>query len=276
MPHRNLIFFSDLDGTFLTSRKEIPEDNLAALDAVYETGAQFVPCTGRSLTGIPKALLEHPAVHYAVSANGATITDLSTGAAIRRRDLGHERTRSLLQLAHGRDVTFDLFADGRVFEHRKTYERLAEFADDPYQLELMRSIRTPFDGETETFMATLEHIERIAYFWYDPADCAALLDAVQQVPGISVVRSVSNNIEISDARATKGEALAWLCSHLGASRADAVAFGDNINDIPMIKAAGTGVAVANAEEETRAAADAVCAANNDAGVGAFIMQLLAG
>lgn len=275
MPHQNLIFFSDLDGTFLTSRKEIPAGNLAALDAIYEAGAQFVPCTGRSLAAIPKALLEHPAARYAVSANGATVTDLSTGEAIHRRDLGHERTRTLLRFADGRDVTFDLFADGRVFEHRKTYDRLAEFAEDPYQLELMRSIRTPFDGETEAFMTTLEHIERISYFWYDPADCAALLEAAQQVPDISVVRSVSNSIEISDARATKGEALSWLCSHLGISRADAVAFGDNINDIPMIEAAGTGVAVANAEDETKSAADAVCGANNNAGVGTFIMQLLA-
>ena len=95
------------------------------------------------------------------------------------------------------------------------------------------------------------------------------------MPDISVVRSVSNSIEISDARATKGEALSWLCSHLGISRADAVAFGDNINDIPMIEAAGTGVAVANAEDETKGAADAVCGANNNAGVGTFIMQLLA-
>lgn len=70
MPHQNLIFFSDLDGTYLTSRKEIPAGNLAALDAIYEAGAQFVPCTGRSLAAIPKALLEHPAARYAVSANG--------------------------------------------------------------------------------------------------------------------------------------------------------------------------------------------------------------
>ena len=43
----------------------------------------------------------------------------------------------------------------------------------------------------------------------------------------------------------------------------------------MIEAAGTGVAVANAEDETKSAADTVCGANNNAGVGTFIMQLLA-
>lgn len=269
-----LIFFSDLDGTFLDGRKELPRRNLAALDAIHEAGAQFVPCTGRSLTGIPEALLEHPAVRYAVSSNGATVTDLSTGEAICRRDLGHERARRLLHLIGDRDVTFDLFADGRVFDRRETYERLDEFADNPYQLKLMRSIRTPFDGDTEEFMASLGHIERVAYFWYDPADCAALLEAARGMPDVSVVRSVSNNIEVSDARATKGAALAWLCARLGIPRSRSVAFGDNINDISMLEAAGTGVAVANAEEETRRAADKACAANGEAGVGAYIMDVL--
>ena len=115
----------------------------------------------------------------------------------------------------------------------------------------MRSIRTPFDGETEAFMTTLEHIERISYFWYDPADCAALLEAVQQVPDISVVRSVSNSIEISDARATKGEALS--CSartwHIARRRRS---IRRQHQRHPDDRAAGTGVAVANAEDETKA------------------------
>lgn len=269
-----LIFFSDLDGTFLGAKKELLPGNLSALDTIHEAGMQFVPCTGRSLTGIPQELLEHPAVHYAVSANGAAITELATGEVIYRRDLGHERARALLHLIGDRDVTFDLFADGRVFDRRATYERLAEFTDDPYQLELMRSIRTPFDGDTEEFMEKLKHIERVAYFWYDPADCAALLEGARGVPEVSVVRSVANNIEVSDAHATKGEALTWLCAHLGVPRANAVAFGDNINDISMLEAAGTGVAVANAEDEVRAAADAVCSANSEAGIGAYTQQLL--
>ena len=42
-----------------------------------------------------------------------------------------------------------------------------------------------------------------------------------------------------------------------------MAFGDNINDIPMIEAAGTGVAMLNAEPEDRAAADLVTRADND-------------
>ena len=55
---------------------------------------------------------------------------------------------------------------------------------------------------------------------------------------------------------------------------DAVAFGDNLNDLSMVQAAGTGVAVANAEAEIREAADIVCGSNDKAGVGRFIMDML--
>ncbi len=57
------------------------------------------------------------------------------------------------------------------------------------------------------------------------------------------------NIEIMGEGATKGTALTWLCEHL-ASLADAWAFGDNINDIPMLQAAGHGMATINAEPRT--------------------------
>ena len=84
------------------------------------------------------------------------------------------------------------------------------------------------------------------------------------------------NLEVSDAAATKGTALTWLCAHVGEDIAGSVAFGDSINDLSMLEAAGCGVAMANAEPEVRAAADAVCATNDEAGVGRFIMTRLTG
>ena len=53
--------------------------------------------------------------------------------------------------------------------------------------------------------------------------------------------------------------------HLGIDVRDALAFGDSLNDIPMLEAAGAGVAVANAEPATQAAADLVIASNDEGG-----------
>lgn len=270
-----MIFFSDLDGTFLNSKKEIGPANLAALDAIYKAGMQFVPCTGRAYTTIPAEILNHPATRYAIAANGATVVDLASSEVLRRCDLGHERAHALRAPCSGRDVTFDIFADGCVYLHRSIYNHLSDFVSDPYTLKGMLKMRTPYDDDTDAFLDTLEHVERIAYYWRDPADCEAILTAAAEVPEVSVVRSVVNDIEVSDVHATKGNALTWLCEHLGVPLDEAVAFGDHINDISMLEAAGTGVAVANAVDEAKSAADAVAGANDEDGPGLFIQQLLA-
>ena len=56
-----------------------------------------------------------------------------------------------------------------------------------------------------------------------------------------------------------------LAEHLGIAPGETMAIGDNSNDVPMIRAAGLGVAVANASEEARAAAGYVCDDDNNAG-----------
>lgn len=269
-----MIVFSDLDGTFFDSHKRISALNAKAMDELAARGIEFVPCSGRPLAGIVPEVLEHPSVHYAISANGAAVTDVRTGTTLHRIDLGLERALAIYQLACNHDVTFDFFADGHDYMCREQYNRLTEFVDDPYVLASMRTTRTPFDGDPVDFAHTLKHIERIAIYWRDPADRDALEAQISQDESVAIVRSYDTNIEVSDVRASKGSALSWLCDHLGIPVAEAVAFGDNINDISMIEAAGTGVAVANAEPEVLAAADVIARSNDEAGVGRFVLEQL--
>lgn len=72
--------------------------------------------------------------------------------------------------------------------------------------------------------------------------------------------------------ATKLNAVKKIAEILGISRSEIAAFGDDYNDIEMIKYCGTGVAMGNAIEEVRQAADAVTATNNEDGVAKYIMQ----
>lgn len=270
-----MIVFSDLDGTFLTNDKRVSSRNLEALDALDAAGVPFVPCSGRALSGILPEILEHPAARYAVTSNGAAVTNLRSKEVIYRVDLGVERALRYYEVAHDYDVTFDIFADGRIYTHRCWFDRLDEYIQDPAVLASVRRSRTPYDEKTPAFLSTLEHIERIAMYWYDPADRDAIKARIAHDVDVSIVRSVPNDIEISDARATKGIAMAWLCEKLGIALEDVVAFGDNINDISMLEAAGTGVAMENAEPETKAAADAVTGTNDASGVGEYLLQLFA-
>ena len=53
--------FVDMDDTFVAPDKTIPAGNLRVLDLAHERGVQVVPCTGRSVAGLPPELVAHPA-----------------------------------------------------------------------------------------------------------------------------------------------------------------------------------------------------------------------
>jgi len=70
--------------------------------------------------------------------------------------------------------------------------------------------------------------------------------------------------------ATKWAGIQDVSAHFGIPTAQAVAFGDDYNDITMLQGCGTGIAVANAIDEAKAAADFICASNDDDGVAKWL------
>lgn len=74
--------------------------------------------------------------------------------------------------------------------------------------------------------------------------------------------------------ASKHHALELICEQWGSSMEDAIAFGDDLIDIGMLKASGLGIAVANAQPSVLAVADQVCPSNNDDGVAQWIERYI--
>ena len=269
------IVFSDLDGTFVRTDKTIPERNLEALDLLASRGIPFVPCSGRAASALPEAIVAHPACRYAITANGASVTDLGSGEVIHGVPLDRGRCLALYGRVADRNVTFDLFADGRIYSERARYEALKGFGLTPHEARFILSTRTPTDLTVPEMLRRVGTLDRVTVFWKDRADRDLVVAAVEQDPALAWTTSSPQNLEINARGASKGAALAWLCGHLGVPVARAVAFGDMDNDVSMLEAAGDGVAVANAREEVRALADHVCASNDEAGVGRYLEALLA-
>ena len=86
------------------------------------------------------------------------------------------------------------------------------------------------------------------------------------LPEVDMARSSEYYLEIFPKGVTKGEALAAVCEKLNIKLEETIAFGDQELDVPMIQKAGVGIAMGNAIEEAKAAADYVTRSNNDAGI----------
>ena len=105
-------------------------------------------------------------------------------------------------------------------------------------------------------------------------DLAPTKEVLKKYPDFVAVTGGIRNIEVSDRRATKGDAMLELAGSLGITADQIVAFGDSENDITMLRAAGTGVAMANSLAITKEAADAVTLSNDEDGVAVYLEKLL--
>ena len=265
------LVFVDMDDTFLTPEKAITPLNRQALDLAYERGIQFVPCTGRNYTGLPEELVSHPSVRYAVCCNGAIVRDLRENRNLHEVVMDHALVHDLWHQIQGLEVTFDLFADDGVFTARDRWHVIDEMDVSEATRYVVTSVRTCCDKTVDQMIDAAGSICRVSVFYLTEKDKRAVWEAVDQRPELTRASSLPCNVEITHAGADKGAGLTWLCNYLGISPKDTIAFGDSSNDIAMLRAAGDGVAMANAFPECLAAADHVTASCQDSGVARYLM-----
>lgn len=105
----------------------------------------------------------------------------------------------------------------------------------------------------------------------------ALAELARRIAGETVLVTASGSgfIEISAAGIHKAWALDKLCARLGITAAEAIAFGDMPNDLPMLAWAGHGIAMANAHPEVQAQAHEITLSNREDGVAVVLERLLA-
>lgn len=95
-------------------------------------------------------------------------------------------------------------------------------------------------------------------------------------PDIEIACSAKDFIEIFPKGVNKGTALIQVCEKLGIPLEDTVAFGDQELDLPMIEAAGLGIAMGNAIEQVKERANIVTKSNNEAGIAYAIEHYIMG
>ena len=76
------IVASDLDGTLLSPDQKISAENFQAIAEMHRLGIEFVPTTGRTLSEIPKELIESQDVRYIITSDGGAVWDKALGKMV--------------------------------------------------------------------------------------------------------------------------------------------------------------------------------------------------
>ena len=255
MPETKLIAL-DLDGTLLNSDKELTERTRRALEAAAEAGIEIVPATGRLYRGMPRVVRELPFVRYVITINGAEVLDLSSGERIYSADIPAEEAVTFFAGLDSLPVIYDCYMDGWGYMTASMQERAAECITNIHSLEMVRTLRSPVPELKAFLRKEGRAVQKMQLFTADITLRDDLLGALaEKYPQFAVTTSLPNNIEINSRLADKGRALLVLAERLGIRREETMAFGDGINDLTMIRAAGTGAAMENARAEVKRAAD---------------------
>ena len=263
----------DLDGTLLTSGKQISPANYAALERCTAAGIHIVPSTGRFYGGMPQVARNLPFVRYIVAVNGAQVYDAREDRVLRREEIFPEDALRVYEELDKLPVIYDCFLDGWGYMDERMYARIDEFIADPRVNKMVKELRRAVPDFKGFVAREGRPLQKLQMFFADMGRREQELERLPRLfPELSVSSSIPNNIEINAKNANKGEALRFLCRHLGLDVSESMSFGDSSNDLSMIVAAGVGVAMANAEQSLLDAADYVTDTNDNDGVAKAIRR----
>ena len=265
----------DLDGTLLNSDKALTPRNRAALESASLHGIEIVPSTGRFYRGMPEQIRELPFVNYAITINGAQVLNVKTGESLYSAGIPTDTALEVLSWLDTLPVIYDVYADGWGYITAWMQRDAEQYISYSHSIDMVRTLRSPVPDVKEFIREGRHRPQKMQLYTRDiPFRDALLLEMAEKYPDLVISTSLPNNIEINSRDAEKGLALLGLAEKLGLRRGQTMAFGDGLNDIGMIRAAGVGVVMANGREDVKAEADILAESCDDDGVAKVIEELL--
>ena len=241
---------TDIDNTLLDANAEVTGETAKLLQACARRGIAFAVATGRSFHSAEGIAEMIGCPYYALCYNGALIADSSQGEPIFTACLKAELVKEILAFCRQNRLYVQMYENDTIIVEK---------------LDLSR--------HPDPDLAFAAHKEVGDFSLYPPFPTPKMLlaDDPERIPALEneleslfgreacFSQSASHLIEVTPLGIDQGTGLEKLCAHLGIETSECAAFGDNTNDIPLLAAAGLGIAVGNAVEELKNAADIVTA-----------------
>lgn len=256
----------DLDGTLLTPRpqKHITPRTLHALRQAVDAGMTLVIATGQNLAVLQHICGDLPLNGPQIIENGAVIADMQ-GQIFHEHHLPPEHILPVLDLLRSTGFYRAYHTIHRVYVDQHT-PRAREWYRPPVppaiemqdvaELFPLPCVKVVGVADEQTIRARRGEFER------------------RFAGQLYVTQSAFDLIEFLHPRVSKGHALQEIAADLGIAPEEVVAFGDNHNDIGMLRFAGLGVAMGNAHDEVKAVADHVTLSNAEEGVAVALEQII--
>lgn len=253
----------DLDDTLLRDDLSISDHTIDVFRRLHSGGFLFIAASGRTRMSMKPFVDELGCISLCISCNGAEVWNPDTDHVYFREVFPVELCREIARFGNEHGCYAQTYSDDRFYfnEYSEYSVRYASTSKLPgeYVGDLVDFIREP-----RSKILMMAETEKIA---------AMLSEAKKQFDGrASVTCSKPYYLEFNPMEATKGNALKKSAALLGIPLSGIAAFGDSLNDLSMLEAAGCSVAVANARPEILSLCSRKCLSNQEDGVARWLAE----
>jgi hypothetical protein len=259
----------DMDGTLLNSEHQLSDRTIASIKMIANAGMLVLLATGRMTSAVKKHLEKLGTPGLVVSHNGALVKDVKTGKIYHHETVPLNVVTRLLEMLKGKETVVHFNFDDRIYLT----------VSNPYS-----------DRYAQELQVSLTYAESLKELAGNPTTILLMdsLDVLQQI-----LAAVHNQFEgqfdyvlapwqgnvwrlqFLAANTSKGKGVLQVGKRLGVKPEEIISFGDNYNDMEMIRHTGLGIAMGNAVPELKLAADFVTLSNQEDGV-AYVLEALFG
>ena len=261
---------TDLDNTMLDPNGLVTDETRKILASAEALGVKLALSSGRSINSVKGVGASIGLPYFAICYNGGLIIapgEDGEDQVIYENHLDEETFRAIVEYAHEEDLYVQGYDRGVIMvENLRT-----DIHPDPD----LRYTEYKEVGD----LLSVEYFETPKLLVScDPEEVPRHMEGLSKRLGsrIYMAQSESYIIEIMPQGVNKGYALNMLAKYLKIRRSQIAAFGDNTNDLPLLRAAGTAVAVQNAVDAVKEEADMITEGTRDQGFNEAVKKLIPG
>lgn len=270
------LFLSDLDGTFLNSEGKITAKSAEIINKLTNNGILFTVATARTYATVMEMFKDIHLPCPLVLMNGVTIYDPNNKAILKSKSIPTDLGKRILKeyekvgvepmLYFQQGETLEIYYRELTNDYQREY--VAQRTDCSGKRFIHATEPVSMDDKNLVYIVSLDYYDRIkdvyeAVSKFEDAHCMFYKD--NYVPDLYFLEIITKSV-------SKASGALEVKKMLGADKI--VAFGDNLNDIPLFEIADECYAVSNAEDELKKIATDVIASNDEDAVAVFIDEYL--
>lgn len=255
---------TDLDGTLLNSQKQVSDANAKAIYKLKDQNITFVMATGRSDVMTKAYTKQLKNADIVIGCDGAVIRNIRTEEILYENHLSSATCHKTFEICKKYGLQYYVFAKDELV------------SDDPQNERFLihQKFNQTVEEDEEIPMQIVDDLneyvnDHIIYKIVVSHNDKNYLDKVAEVvkKETDAIRSGKKVLAVKAMGVSKAEAIKKLAQKLGILIKDIIAFGDEVNDIEMLTLVGLGIAMENADDVVKEAADQIAGSNDQDGVG---------